>query len=900
MEPSLGSSLLLRGTPEASPRAGRNRPLIAWVACLGFFVLFQAGSAAAQQLTCDAATSVNSCDNKPIGSFCASGFGAQMSNCHVSGFTGEGDASCSCPDVDCTGGDCFPTKYGLGSPQDWDVLPNGFKDELGSIGALPPDQNVDHDDMVGSYTYNRGSSSPSVLTCNTGETEFSPVMGTWIFLEKVGCNPLDTGTNPAGCPVKLNLDANLDDETHPEHHFTQRSSTANNNLLGAVDTNGDGVPDLFFFGEFFAQVASSGTGFGIGHRKPNTATQNADCTGVDVPHICCTGAGTGACNADTRVDFDVTMGTPGGAPSRLCCNADATDVVDICTVLIPGGVAKYPVVGDIPSTSDVYTNFAGLEFDGDTANFPPFGKFEVDRDVILTGARYGVCRNNRTRPCDCGAGNGNSVNNGCINAVASDPCPGLGDTCDLREMGWRYNPTQRDQTPGPTYGRPNPNVCAKTPFVWRGTPDQNCLTGTVYDPDQDGIPGPDGDPGPDCSVLNYGPHQRPDLDCDGVADALNANAGTDDDGSPDYCPNYSETNMTADTNGDGRGDECQCGDADRNGDVTVSDLVATNVSIFNPPAVPDPLVPSAALRDRTVPPDPDSADGLQQLAAGGQHTGQPERCEHQLAHGRRCHRERHRPDQHRHLHAQDRSLWSLSRGGGVAPERARSGRAGAAADGMRPLHLRDPRFEALHAHLVPLDGPLLVAGAVVLVAPRIAPGQVPQSEPGAPEAPAEAAPPRPAARRSRRSRSPASAIDDADVQDEAQAITRFGMEDLDRANIVNVDGLAANVPGLHVGQSGPGRDHHAARDRHRERLHHRRVRRRLPRGRHQLRAAPAARVAFFDLETLDVKRGPQGLLGGKNSTSGSINVRRRAQRRVRGRRATCCSGTTTACARAVT
>jgi iron complex outermembrane receptor protein len=34
----------------------------------------------------------------------------------------------------------------------------------------------------------------------------------------------------------------------------------------------------------------------------------------------------------------------------------------------------------------------------------------------------------------------------------------------------------------------------------------------------------------------------------------------------------------------------------------------------------------------------------------------------------------------------------------------------------------------------------------------------------------------------------------------------------------------------------------------------------------------AARVAFFDLETLDVKRGPQGLLGGKNTTSGSINL----------------------------
>src|SRR5262245_37030843 len=44
-------------------------------------------------------------------------------------------------------------------------------------------------------------------------------------------------------------------------------------------------------------------------------------------------------------------------------------------------------------------------------------------------------------------------------------------------------------------------------------------------------------------------------------------------------------------------------------------------------------------------------------------------------------------------------------------------------------------------------------------------------------------------------------LNDANVQDEAQAISAFTGADLDRANIVSVDSLAFNVPGLHVGQS---------------------------------------------------------------------------------------------------
>ncbi len=114
--------------------------------------------------------------------------------------------------------------------------------------------------------------------------------------------------------------------------------------------------------------------------------------------------------------------------------------------------------------------------------------------------------------------------------------------------------------------------------------------------------------------------------------------------------------------------------------------------------------------------------------------------------------------------------------------------------------------------------------------------------------------------------------DATDIQREAAAITAFSMEDLDRANIVNVDQLAFNVPALHVGQQGansiitlrgistenasiagePGVAFHVD-------------------GVNYARPS-AARVAFFDLEGLQVLRGPQGYEGGKNSTAGWIHA----------------------------
>jgi iron complex outermembrane receptor protein len=112
----------------------------------------------------------------------------------------------------------------------------------------------------------------------------------------------------------------------------------------------------------------------------------------------------------------------------------------------------------------------------------------------------------------------------------------------------------------------------------------------------------------------------------------------------------------------------------------------------------------------------------------------------------------------------------------------------------------------------------------------------------------------------------------ADVQDEAQAITAFDAEDLERANIVNIDSLAFGVPGLHVGQSGQeaivtlrgiGTENASITGEPGVAFHVDGVNYAQP---------AAARVAFFDVETLDVKLGPQGLSGGKNSTSGTINL----------------------------
>ena len=114
--------------------------------------------------------------------------------------------------------------------------------------------------------------------------------------------------------------------------------------------------------------------------------------------------------------------------------------------------------------------------------------------------------------------------------------------------------------------------------------------------------------------------------------------------------------------------------------------------------------------------------------------------------------------------------------------------------------------------------------------------------------------------------------DVTNIQNESQAVSAFSMEELDRANIVSVDNLAFNVPALHVGQTGAssiitlrgiGTENSTITGEPGLQFHVDGVNFPNP---------SSARVSFFDLEGLQVLRGPQGFTGGKNATAGHIQV----------------------------
>ena len=167
---------------------------------------------------------------------------------------------------------------------------------------------------------------------------------------------------------------------------------------------------------------------------------------------------------------------------------------------------------------------------------------------------------------------------------ASDADCDAGDTCDtafqpdvctFAEIGNRVN----SSTMLPD-SNPNPGVCNWFPVYLVGNEIDLSPGGTGRSTDcglaqwyHEGIPGQDadvnafftsdleGDPQPGCQIKLTGSFIRVDADCDGVDDAV-----------PDLCPRLSELNTTLDTNLDGIGDECQCGDVNKDGAVTGIDI----------------------------------------------------------------------------------------------------------------------------------------------------------------------------------------------------------------------------------------------------------------------------------------------------------------------------------------
>jgi hypothetical protein len=192
-------------------------------------------------------------------------------------------------------------------------------------------------------------------------------------------------------------------------------------------------------------------------------------------------------------------------------------------------------------------------FDGGAGTF-----FQSDPDFVLPGGHHGVCRNNRLVSCDTAGVNPCATLDGDPATPGTQP-----DVCDLRERGIRGS---RPANLGSNL--PNPDSCGSTQTVLRGTPNQYCSIIEEY--------AQAGDPGPRCEVWTFGARPRPDMNCDGVVDG------------PDLCPFISEYDPFINTDGaagDGgtpRGNECECGDQNLDGRVTVADLVAINTAIFNP------------------------------------------------------------------------------------------------------------------------------------------------------------------------------------------------------------------------------------------------------------------------------------------------------------------------------
>jgi cysteine-rich repeat protein len=245
-----------------------------------------------------------------------------------------------------------------------------------------------------------------------------------------------------------------------------------------------------------------------------------------------------------------------GDDTKVCCNSESGT---LCSLI--GNFTEYPLLRGMtcsdPRTAHVFVQTPDWIFEGRAGT-----DFHTDPEFTVPGQQVGVCRNNRDKGCSTLAAPFPQGTD-CAALDADPGVPGLQpDSCDFRDPGLRS--TRPANLPS---GYPNTAACANSAYVLRGTAGANCFLMERY--------AVDGDPGPGCEVPNFGARPRPDLDCDGLADA------------PDRCPLLNEFDPFADADADCalsqaacRGDECECGDQNLDGRVDVADAVAINAALF--------------------------------------------------------------------------------------------------------------------------------------------------------------------------------------------------------------------------------------------------------------------------------------------------------------------------------
>ncbi len=544
-----------------------------------------------------------------------------------------------CADSGDPGDACYETKYGLSQPDS--LLKETDPLEAERIAAgIPTLTEVGLDEFAGSMGWRRDSgipqncdpTNPNPAICGCGaERDYLMLLGTIILQELNGCDPFDdTSTGwgilgGPGCPVSTGH-TTLDADGFSAH-FVGDPRTSSQNISGPA-----GLPGF----DFHAALTSGGNAFcARGRRVPNPdpnagATETVVvfddfgspglpgfvcCNSPDAPNICATfagvgvdryplfsdfgspnpynnmppfvfegGDGPGALNPFGNFEADPNFITPGQrygvcensrtvpcdcGVGSACLGAQIVTADNPCPNLDAD-----PGTGGVQPDRCLLNDYVCEANPGTSCSCEGYSCFAAQADVCAA-----FCPDSTTAcgdDADCGGAAGScSVLN---DSSCSNPCPGLGERCDLRSFGgWALATTAQLAD-----GSPDPNICPSSAHRYRGFVNNHCSLFRNYDflnAAGTAAPGSDrsawGDPGPDCAVPNFGGTIRPDFDCNGIDDTTEGANPTGD-----LCPFYTETNLTGDTNGNGRGDSCECGDATRDGVVNIADILLANSWIF--------------------------------------------------------------------------------------------------------------------------------------------------------------------------------------------------------------------------------------------------------------------------------------------------------------------------------